>query len=168
MGGKSGRNEREATRVEGIIAGLSSWRRGWYRPQVEAVKKAPVRSRIVGGSRRKTTRSRCVLRGWRTPSHGTDTRARHPLGVHDEHHRGDSDRPQRLRQRPDLHGARGVTTPGRSAAARQRTAGEAAPVFASSGRPRLNAGKHRNRRLREKASRRRFQAKHALRERPAT
>ncbi|CAH2811854.1 MAG: hypothetical protein CBARDMAM_6751 [uncultured Caballeronia sp.] len=39
MGGKSGRNEREATRVESIIAGLASWRRGWYQPKVEAVKK---------------------------------------------------------------------------------------------------------------------------------
>ncbi|SAL38643.1 hypothetical protein AWB69_03791 [Caballeronia udeis] len=168
MGGKSGRNEREVTRVEGIIAGLSNWCRGWYRPKVEAVKKGashvanrwrlsaedhtlPVR--VAGADIFRMERTPGLVTPWVFTTSAT-------VATPTDRHGYDS--------APGLHGAQAVTTPGRSSPARQWTAGDAAPVSASSGRPRLGAGKHRNRRLREKASPRRFQAKHALRERPAT
>ncbi|SOE64277.1 hypothetical protein SAMN05414139_02476 [Burkholderia sp. D7] len=169
MGGKSGRNEREATRVEGIIAGLSNWRRGWYRPKVEAVKKGAShvanRWRLSAEDRALPVRVAGVadtFRMERTPGLVT------PWVFTTSATAATSTDPHGYDSAPDLHGAEGVTTPGRSSPARQRTTGDAAPVSASSGRPRLSAGKHRNRRLREKASSRRFQAKHALRERPAT
>jgi hypothetical protein len=68
MGEKSGRNEREAGCDEGIIAELSRWRRGRYRLHVGAVKKVARVFAVAhcvgtaGRFRRKTTRSRCVLR----------------------------------------------------------------------------------------------------------
>jgi len=104
MGGKSGRNERVAACVEGIIAWRVRRHRERYGPGAEAGKEADHFSaaerveavlRIAGGLREEPRASgaRCECL-----AHLTQAGVPWPLGVHDKRRCGDSNGPLRLRQ----------------------------------------------------------------------